>query len=43
MTFFSSPLHEIDSEIHDAINNGHSRQQTQIELIASENIVSKAV
>ena len=43
MTFFSSPLQEIDSEIHEAINKELSRQQNQIELIASENIVSKAV
>ena len=42
MTFFH--LHkEIDNEIHEAINNELSRQQNQIELIASENIVSKAV
>ncbi len=43
MTFFSSPLKEIDNEIHEAINKELSRQQNQIELIASENIVSKAV
>ena len=43
MTFFSSPLQEIDNEIHEAINKELSRQQNQIELIASENIVSKAV
>ena len=40
---FSSPLQEIDNEIHEAINKELSRQQNQIELIASENIVSKAV
>ena len=43
MTFFSSRLQEIDNEIHEAINKELSRQQNQIELIASENIVSKAV
>ena len=43
MTFFSSPLQEIDNEIHEAINKELSRQQNQIELIASENIVSQAV
>ena len=43
MSFFSSTLSEIDNEIHQAINKELSRQQNQIELIASENIVSKAV
>ena len=43
MSFFSSSLREIDNEIHQAINKELSRQQNQIELIASENIVSKAV
>ena len=43
MSFFSSSLSEIDNEIHKAINKELSRQQNQIELIASENIVSKAV
>ena len=43
MSFFSSPLKDIDNEIHKAINLELDRQQNQIELIASENIVSKAV
>ena len=43
MSFFSSSLSEIDNEIHQAINKELTRQQNQIELIASENIVSKAV
>ena len=43
MSFFSSPLKDIDNEIHQAINLELDRQQNQIELIASENIVSKAV
>ena len=43
MSFFSSSLSEIDNEIHQAINKELSRQQNQIELIASENIASKAV
>ena len=43
MSFFSSPLKDIDNEIHKAINFELDRQQNQIELIASENIVSKAV
>ncbi len=43
MDFFSKPLNEIDKEISFAIDQELSRQQSQIELIASENIVSKAV
>ncbi len=43
MSFFSSPLKDIDNEIQKAINLELDRQQNQIELIASENIVSKAV
>ncbi len=43
MDFFSKPLNEIDQEISFAIDQELSRQQNQIELIASENIVSKAV
>ncbi len=43
MDFFSKPLNEIDKEISSAIDQELSRQQNQIELIASENIVSKAV
>ncbi len=42
-TFFQSPLATIDAEIAAAIESELQRQQTQIELIASENIVSKAV
>ena len=42
MTFFH--LHfKKSTEIHEAINKELLRQQNQIELIASENIVSKAV
>src|SRR5512142_1444203 len=41
--FFGSSLAESDPEIHAAIRAELSRQQTQIELIASENIVSRAV
>ena len=36
-------LKESDIEIYDAINQEYNRQQNNIELIASENIVSKAV
>ncbi len=41
--FFTSPLSETDPEIHAAIKGEIARQKNQIELIASENIVSKAV
>jgi glycine hydroxymethyltransferase len=41
--FFSSDLINWDKDIKDAIDSELVRQQEQIELIASENIVSKAV
>jgi len=41
--FFSATLAETDPEIAEAIKNELGRQQHEIELIASENIVSKAV
>ena len=41
--FFTSGLSEIDPAVEDAIHDELRREQTQIELIASENIVSKAV
>ena len=41
--FFTDGLAESDPEILDAIERELERQQTQIELIASENIVSRAV
>ena len=41
--FFSADLAEIDPEIAAAIRGELARQQSQIELIASENIVSRAV
>lgn len=41
--FFSTPLAESDPELNDAIRGELTRQQDQIELIASENIVSRAV
>ena len=43
MNFFKSNLKDVDQEIAASINNELSRQQSQIELIASENIVSNAV
>ena len=42
-SFFTKPLSEADPEIYAAIEQEHERQQDEIELIASENIVSKAV
>lgn len=42
-TFFSAPLAGMDPDIARAIMGEQTRQQTQIELIASENIVSRAV
>ena len=41
--FFSKKLKEADPDIYEAICKELRRQQDQIELIASENIVSKAV
>ncbi len=41
--FFTQGLHEADPEIADAIGKELERQRDKIELIASENIVSKAV
>lgn len=42
-TFFNAPLSEVDPEIFGAIQNELGRQRHEIELIASENIVSRAV
>ena len=41
--FFAADMAQDDAEIFDAIGGELKRQQTQIELIASENIVSPAV
>ncbi len=41
--FFKSNLKESDAELYDSVKNEFIRQQNHIELIASENIVSKAV
>ncbi|QPC44905.1 serine hydroxymethyltransferase [Kaustia mangrovi] len=41
--FFSAPLAEADPDIADAIQKELGRQRHEIELIASENIVSRAV
>ncbi len=41
--FFNAQLSISDPEIFDAIDNEMTRQKEQVELIASENIVSKAV
>lgn len=42
-SFFNDNLNSTDSEIFSAIENEYERQNSQIELIASENIVSRAV
>jgi len=42
-TFFTASLAESDPELAEAIRDELHRQQDQIELIASENIVSRAV
>ena len=41
--FFSAPLNDADPAVFASIGRELGRQQDQIELIASENIVSKAV
>ncbi|WP_166038645.1 serine hydroxymethyltransferase [Sphingosinicella sp. YJ22] len=41
--FFSDDLRAVDKAVADAVGSELDRQQNQIELIASENIVSKAV
>lgn len=41
--FFNDDLETTDSEVFDAIRGELSRQRNEIELIASENIVSRAV
>ncbi|MEM8652737.1 MAG: serine hydroxymethyltransferase, partial [Pseudomonadota bacterium] len=41
--FFNAPLSEVDPEINEAIQNELGRQRHEIELIASENVVSRAV
>ena len=42
-SFFKMNLEEADKELFNSIKNEYIRQQNHIELIASENIVSKAV
>ena len=41
--FFKTSLQEADRELYNSVKDEFSRQQNHIELIASENIVSKAV
>ena len=41
--FFTASIADGDAEVADAIGKELGRQQHEIELIASENIVSKAV
>src|SRR5882724_2974770 len=40
---FDSPLHEVDADVFQAIQNETARQIGQLEMIASENYVSEAV
>jgi glycine hydroxymethyltransferase len=42
-SFFETTLEDADPEIFGAIRNELGRQRHEIELIASENIVSRAV
>ncbi len=42
-SFFSQPLAERDALVRGALSKELERQQSQVELIASENIVSRAV
>ena len=42
-SFFETPLADADPEVFDAIRKELGRQRHEIELIASENIVSRAV
>jgi len=42
-SLFSAALADVDPEINDAIGKELGRQRDEIELIASENIVSRAV
>src|SRR5437660_11657952 len=41
--FFTAPLAETDAQVADAVRRELGRQRDEIELIASENIVSRAV
>ncbi len=41
--FFKLSLKDSDKELYDSVNKEFTRQQNHVELIASENIVSKAV
>lgn len=41
--FFTTPLEDVDADVFAAITNELGRQRHEIELIASENIVSRAV
>jgi glycine hydroxymethyltransferase len=42
-SFFKLKLQDVDKELYNSIRDEFARQQNHIELIASENIVSKAV
>ncbi|HNV44390.1 MAG TPA: hypothetical protein PKH20_06540, partial [Exilispira sp.] len=43
MSFLGKSLKEVDPEIFEVINKELNRQEEKLELIASENAVSKAV
>ncbi|MDD3364490.1 MAG: serine hydroxymethyltransferase, partial [Syntrophomonas sp.] len=43
MDYVEKYVREVDPEIADAIANEEKRQSTKLELIASENFVSRAV
>ena len=42
-SFFKLKLQDADKELYNSVKDEFTRQQNHIELIASENIVSKAV
>ena len=42
-SFFKLSLKDSDKELYESVKDEFTRQQNHIELIASENIVSKAV
>ena len=42
-SFFKLKLQDVDKELYNSIRDEFTRQQNHIELIASENIVSRAV
>ena len=43
MTYFNQPLSEVDPEIAEVLQSELERQQSTLEMIASENFVPRAV